>query len=962
MSAERVSHRAGLTVAIAVLSMVLASGVPVGTAGAQNGWSANLPPSAGARATTVATITIGGSVTFESFASDPEGQISNYAWYFGDGTGASGPAMSTVSHTYTRGGHYWVLLEVTDDLGVVGSNADSLIDVNVLYFQPDFTGSISENTPPFAFLSSDADKVYKDAYVKFNMTGSYGFEWDSSGFWDYYWTYIDSMIMDFGDGSPSVPVTPQQFMEVSHNYSSAGHFAAMLEVGQTINGTHTWTQVMRTVHVVNNSDTLVTQTKNPDTFIMISIWNPEYIDPAVGWETSGMEVTDTVYERLLGYDGGSASNLVPVLATVVPSLANGLISPDGLNYTFNLKTGVIFHDGTVMTADDVIYSMQRVLRIHDPSGPAWMLEQVLTDYISFYIGDSVGTYLDSSYNVSWIRAILAPLGWNHILTEDDVRNVAEIAVLKVNDTAVRFRLTHPYAGFLPVLAFNIGSIMSKDYVDAHGGVVGGQQNTWMNRHACGTGPFRLVTWEVNSHIEMERFDGYHGAAPPLKHVFIENIEDVNCRILMLQSGDADSAYIPSRYESKFSPRPDCRIVKGLPAFSMIFAAFNFDLDSFTANSVYGGINMTDDFFQDVHMRRAFSHLVNYAQYIQNAYAGNAEQPNGVIPRGMPGYDSLLQKQEYNLTAAEAELRMAINPHSGMTWWDQGFTIPLFYNAGNLARQTFCEMIRAALESLGGAPKSATTFALDWPTYLNYMFHPYSPMGLYALGWGADYADPDDYATAMLDSDYGVYPLFTSYRNDSINSLVRDAAAELDPTQRAALYHTMSVLVYYDVPYIWLAQTGSFHIERSWVTGYLFNPMLSGLNYWSLDKSPINTQPRAYFSVTPDSGEVFTVFAFNASGSSDLQDQTSSLEVRWDWEGDGIWETSWTTNKEALHTFSASGTYMVVLEVRDSGGLANTTSADVEVTEPIPEFGSILLPALALAATVLVIRRKAVKKA
>jgi peptide/nickel transport system substrate-binding protein len=913
---------------------------------------------------------IGESVTFESFATDPDGWIANYEWDFGDNASASGPTLSTVIHNYSYGGSFWVYLSVTDNTGARADNEASMIRITAMFYKPpDDLETATNTTAPFAFLTSDKDITPNNTAVSFNMTSSYGvggWSWCDEGdhslgaSWYSDLSYLTNLTMEFGDGSIGY-VTPGTYMSpdmsIDHTYGTSGHYASKLTVKANNSNNAVQTIVMRTIHVLTSGAMPGSPVKNPSTFIKATIGEPQYLDPAFDYETAGQEVLQSVYENLIWYDGDSADVFKPVLATAIPTIANGGISADGLNYTFNLRTGVTFHDGTTMNADDVVYSIQRVLRIHDWSGTDWMLELVLTDYIGFSVGDSVSYYLDNSYNATWIRAVLQPLGWNHIITENDVKSVAEAVVLKVNDTAVRFRLTHPYSGFLAIMAYTVGNIVSKDFVEAHGGIVGGSHNAYMEQHTCGTGPYRLTRWEIGNFIEMTRFDGYWGTKPAIKDVYIVKANDVNTRILMLRAGDADSIYLPIKYESTFAGKPDYRISKGAPSFTLTFMTFNFNLNSAQANSLFGG-NISDDFFHDVHMRRAFSHLLNFSLYIQNVARGNAEQPNGVIPKGMFGYNASIPKQEYSLTAAAAEFQLATNtnPANGLAWWQSGFTIPTFYNAGNLGRQTACEMIKQSLEALGGGPKTATVNTLDWPTYLGQMYNDNSYMPLYAIGWGPDYADPDDYTVPMLDSDYGTYPIFTGYRNDTINTLLRAAGSDMNPTTRAATYTEMSMNVYEDCPYIWLTQPCNFHVERSWISGYYYNPMFGGLYFPALSKSASDTPPRAYFAVTPSSGDVTTMFMFDAHGSSDLEEPNTTLEVRWDWEDDGIWDTSGTTTKDASHLFSAPGAYMVVLEVRDSGGLTNTTSIEVVVTEPIPEFGSILIPGLALAAVILMTRR------
>ena len=92
----------------------------------------------------------------------------------------------------------------------------------------------------------------------------------------------------------------------------------------------------------------------------------------------------------------------------------------------------------------------------------------------------------------------------------------------------------------------------------------------------------------------------------------------------------------------------------------------------------------------------------------------------------------------------------------------------------------------------------------------------------------------------------------------------------------------------------------------------------------------NNPPTASFTVQPAIGTTTTAFTFNASASSDVEDSTSALEVRWDWENDAIFDTNWSTNKIANHQFSTNGVHIVRLIVRDTGGLTAQTTRQVTV--------------------------------
>ncbi|HUT02753.1 MAG TPA: PKD domain-containing protein [bacterium] len=93
----------------------------------------------------------------------------------------------------------------------------------------------------------------------------------------------------------------------------------------------------------------------------------------------------------------------------------------------------------------------------------------------------------------------------------------------------------------------------------------------------------------------------------------------------------------------------------------------------------------------------------------------------------------------------------------------------------------------------------------------------------------------------------------------------------------------------------------------------------------------NSPPVAYFTVTPDTGTVATVFFLDASGSSDEDEATTgTLEVQWDFDGDGTYDTSYTVQKTVTHTFEDPGAYDIVLRVKDPEGATDTYTRRVYV--------------------------------
>jgi len=194
------------------------------------------------------------------------------------------------------------------------------------------------------------------------------------------------------------------------------------------------------------------EVKNPDTMILATIGGPETIDPHWSYDTASGEVIYNCYDNLINYKGESTSEFVPMLSTEVPSVKNGLISEDGLTYTFPIREGVKFHNGDVLTPEDVTYSFKRGLVFDRSGGPMWMLfepllachsiEEIATEVAGvenysdlFEDGDTRGE-LKSNYKEAMIKVIT-----------DYVDKAVEI-----DGNNVIFHLAQTYGPFLNILA------------------------------------------------------------------------------------------------------------------------------------------------------------------------------------------------------------------------------------------------------------------------------------------------------------------------------------------------------------------------------------------------------------------------------------------------------------------------------------------------------------------------------
>jgi parallel beta-helix repeat protein len=127
------------------------------------------------------------------------------------------------------------------------------------------------------------------------------------------------------------------------------------------------------------------------------------------------------------------------------------------------------------------------------------------------------------------------------------------------------------------------------------------------------------------------------------------------------------------------------------------------------------------------------------------------------------------------------------------------------------------------------------------------------------------------------------------------------------------------------------------------------------DYPLMMKVRYDNSPTAFFTVTPASGTVSTTFTFNASLTWDPDNLTSDLKVRWDFNGDGTWDTGWSTDKIVQHTYTQAGEYNVTMEVISTQNRTGNTTWHVEV-DPlvIPEFTTLLVPICSMIAIFLVV--------
>jgi len=231
----------------------------------------------------------------------------------------------------------------------------------------------------------------------------------------------------------------------------------------------------------------IAQEAGTGTLIVGTETDIEGFDPGHAGALATTRVISNVLEGLVKYTPGTV-DLEPLLATEVPSLENGGISADGLTYTFKLREGVTFHDGTVFNADAVLQTYQR---LYD------------TTFAKY---DSTNT---SGFFLAGMTSVEA-----------------------IDDFTVKFTLGAANSAFIELSNIYAGRVLSPkaiQEVDVPGWAEGGY----------GTGPFTLTSWEKGVKVELTRNENYWGTKPALQTLIFRPIPEPTARVSALLNGEVD---------------------------------------------------------------------------------------------------------------------------------------------------------------------------------------------------------------------------------------------------------------------------------------------------------------------------------------------------------------------------------------------------------------------------------------
>jgi peptide/nickel transport system substrate-binding protein len=618
---------------------------------------------------------------------------------------------------------------------------------------------------------------------------------------------------------------------------------------------------------------------DPEIFVIQEIaGGPATLDPALAYDSASGEIIQSMYDFLVYYDRESKTELVPMLATEVPTTENGGVSADGLTITFNLRDDIKFHNGDAMTAEDVAFTFQRGILSGGSISPQWLMtEPILGSTAWNDITDQLDP--DSSLELIDNRDLLKTMA------EDDpaaVAGVCELVKSKIvadNDAnTVTFHLAQTWGPFVITLAGFWGGIQEQSWVAANGGW-DGDCGTWQDYYAPtydeqnqkgigksenGTGPYKLNTWgdtelildsNEDYWVKEPLWEGAPTGAPKLKTVIIKYVEEFSTRFAALQAGDADmiQAGSPENWpvmDEEVGVTCDqegaCTIDSDKPLLRYVNqdvanrtdAFFNFKINTEGGNDFIGsgkidGNGVPPDFFSDIHVRKAFAYCFDWDIFIEDVAQGEGQQANNVMLLGELGDEPDGAHYSYDAAKCEAEFKASTwTSDDGKSLWDVGFRLIVGYNAGNTLRQSVAQIFRDNISEVNPLFKVESQ-SLEWPNYLE--AYQGKKLPFFIIGWIEDIPDPHNWTFTYTAGAWGSKQGLPQDLRDAFRPLVESGALETDPAKRAAIYKDFNKLYYENVPAVILAQIGARRYGQRWVQGYYTNALYSYLYYYVLSK-------------------------------------------------------------------------------------------------------------------------------
>jgi ABC-type transport system substrate-binding protein len=366
---------------------------------------------------------------------------------------------------------------------------------------------------------------------------------------------------------------------------------------------------------------------------------------------------------------------------LVPGLADSWdISPDGKVYTFHLHKGVKFSNGEELKADDVIYTVNRMM---DPATNA-----LNTDVFDLIKG-AEAMYNGKAKTVSGIKAI--------------------------DNYTVQMTLEKPFAPFLANLSVPGASIYNRKACEA-----AGKQFGIAPALTAGTGPFIVKKWTLNSEIVLDRNSDYFKGPAQLDGIRYKVITDANTAKMAFENGEIDVLDLGGSVQSqtsyfKTSDKWKNNIVRGSVA-GIYYYLFNESLKP----------------LDNINVRKAIRMAIDRKTILDQLYNGEGTVVDTIVPKGIIGYNKEAPAVPYDPEGAKKLLADA--------GYANGVDLTIYQQNNNQETLQMNQVVQSMLAQVGIRVKIVQ---LDKATY-DAKRHAGNEITMYRGAWSADYNDPDNF--------------------------------------------------------------------------------------------------------------------------------------------------------------------------------------------------------------------------
>lgn len=493
------------------------------------------------------------------------------------------------------------------------------------------------------------------------------------------------------------------------------------------------------------------------------------LDPAFAKNQSIIWPVHQIYNTLVETD----QNL-----NIVPSLAKYWdVSPDRLIYTFHLRGDVFFHDnvafpsgkGRKLNAEDVQYSFERIVDPATASSGAWI----------FHGRTDAGGFRT------------------------------------INDSTFQLKLSKPFIPILGLLSMQYCSIVPKEVVEKYG--------PDFRSHPCGTGPFRLSSWEEGQDMILLKNDHYfekdsNGVSLPyLDAIKISFFDNKATEFLMLQQGQLD---FTNDIDASFK---DEVLTKSGTLRKSWDGKIVLDKHPYL-NTEYLGIlvdSLNPIVIASPLRIKKIRQAINYGfdrrkmiMYLRNSIGIPAE--SGFVPAGLPSFDAdLVQGYHYDPARSRQLLAGAGFPDGKGLPEIKLTTISIYADLASF--------IAKELQELGFNIKVDVvqkSLLLEETAQSHALF--------FRGSWIADYPDAENYLSVFY-SKNPAPPNYTRYQNPLFDQLYDEALAETNDSLRYKLYRRMDQLMMSDAAIVPLWYDEVIHLVSPTISGFSAN----GLNLLEL---------------------------------------------------------------------------------------------------------------------------------